>query len=63
VPAEVVAPAAPPVVAPKAPAAPPAPPVVVNPPPVYGGIICNDGYAWPGTTRQGACRGHGGIRN
>lgn len=25
-------------------------------------IICNDGYVWPGTTRQGACHGHKGIR-
>jgi hypothetical protein len=50
---------APPVVeAPPVVVAPPAPPVA---PPVYGGIICRDGYAWPGTTRQGACRGHGGI--
>jgi hypothetical protein len=57
-------PAAPPVVVdPPAYIAPRAPPVVVNPPPVYGGIICKDGYAWPGTTRQGACHGHGGIRN
>lgn len=61
------APVAPPVVvdppkyvAPPAPVyAPPAPVA----PPVYSGIICKDGYAWPGTTRQGACRGHGGIRN
>ena len=30
-------------------------------PPVYSGIICKDGYAWPGTTRRGACHGHGGI--
>ena len=67
VPAEVVAPAAPPVVvAPPAPVYVPPAPVYVPPAvpaPVYGGIICNDGYAWPGTTRQGACRGHGGIRN
>lgn len=26
-----------------------------------GAIICEDGYVWPGTTRQGACNGHGGI--
>ncbi|WP_200946181.1 PASTA domain-containing protein [Arthrobacter sp. Soil764] len=26
-----------------------------------GAIICNDGYVWPGTTRQGACSRHGGI--
>lgn len=26
-----------------------------------GTIICKDGYVWPGTTRQGACHGHGGI--
>jgi hypothetical protein len=26
-----------------------------------GAIICNDGYVWPGTTRQGACHGHDGI--
>jgi hypothetical protein len=69
--AKLVAPVAPPVIeAPPVVVAPPvveAPPVVVAPPaapvapPVYGGIICRDGYAWPGTTRQGACRGHGGI--
>ncbi|WP_400159347.1 PASTA domain-containing protein [Arthrobacter sp. BPSS-3] len=64
-----VVPAAPPAVAePPAPAyVPPAPayvpPAPVQAPPVYGGIICKDGYAWPGTTRQGACHGHGGIRN
>ena len=38
-------------------------PPVPNPPIIGGGIICKDGYAWPGTTRQGACRGHGGIAN
>lgn len=27
-----------------------------------GTIICKDGYVWPGSTRQGACHGHGGIR-
>ncbi|WP_428985711.1 PASTA domain-containing protein [Sinomonas terricola] len=27
-----------------------------------GTIVCKDGYIWPGTTRQGACHGHGGIR-
>ena len=65
-----VAPVAPVVpVAPKAPVAPVAPkapvvPVAPAPPNVGGGtIICNDGYVWPGTTRQGACRGHKGIRN
>jgi hypothetical protein len=31
--------------------------------PVPTAIICNDGYNWPGTTRQGACHGHGGIHN
>ncbi|MET3811499.1 PASTA domain-containing protein [Arthrobacter sp. UYEF3] len=64
VPAEVAAPVAPPAYVPPAPAAPPAyvPPAVPEAP-RYGGIICNDGYPWPGTTRQGACRGHGGIRN
>jgi hypothetical protein len=41
----------------------------VNPNPVPvpnvggGAIICKDGYTWPGTTRQGACRGHNGIAN
>lgn len=25
------------------------------------GIRCNDGTTWAGTTRQGACSGHGGI--
>lgn len=29
--------------------------------PSGGQIICRDGYHWPGTTRQGACNGHGGI--
>lgn len=72
-PVPAVIPVEPPVVeAPPAVVAPPvveAPPVVVAPPappvapPVYGGIICKDGYPWPGTTRQGACRGHGGIAN
>ncbi|MGY3380903.1 hypothetical protein ACVWYS_002860 [Arthrobacter sp. TE12231] len=71
--AKVVAPVAPPVVkaqpvAPPVVNAPPvAPPVVKAPPavapPVYSGIICNDGYAWPNPTRRGACHGHGGIRN
>lgn len=61
------APVAPPVVAdPPKYVAPPTP-VYVTPapvaPPVYSGIVCKDGYAWPGTTRQGACRGHGGIRS
>ncbi len=28
-----------------------------------GTIICNDGYVWPSTVRQGACHGHKGIRN
>lgn len=40
-----------------------APPVVPHPAPNYGGIICRDGYHWPGTTRQGACHGHNGIAN
>ncbi|WP_197026157.1 PASTA domain-containing protein [Arthrobacter sp. 9MFCol3.1] len=71
--AKVVAPVVPPVVkaqpvAPPVVKAPPvAPPVVKAPPalapPVYSGIICNDGYAWPNPTRRGACHGHGGIRN
>ncbi len=71
--AKVVAPVPPPV-AKAEPVAPPvvkaqpvAPPVVKAPvveaPPVYSGIICKDGYAWPGTTRRGACHGHGGIAN
>jgi hypothetical protein len=30
--------------------------------PAGGTIVCKDGYVWPGTTRQGACNGHGGIR-
>lgn len=38
------------------------PPVVVPTSAPSGTIICNDGYVWPGTTRQGACHGHGGIR-
>lgn len=49
---------APPAVDP--PAAPEAP--AVQPPQVYGGIICKDGYAWPSSVRKGACSGHGGIR-
>jgi len=63
VPAKVVAPVVPPVVKAPPAVAPPvvkAPPTVVAPP-VYSGIICKDGYAWPGTTRRGACHGHGGI--
>lgn len=24
-------------------------------------IVCEDGYAWPGTVRKGACHGHGGV--
>lgn len=73
IPAKVVAPVAPPVVTaepvapPEVKAQPVAPPVVKAPPavapPVYSGIICKDGYAWPGTTRRGACHGHGGIAN
>jgi hypothetical protein len=78
VPAEVVAPAPAPYVAPApapapyvAPAPAPAPYVAPAPAPApapaapnpFAGIICKDGYAWPGTTRQGACHGHGGIRN
>jgi hypothetical protein len=31
-------------------------------PAAASGIVCKDGYQWPGTTRQGACHGHGGIR-
>ena len=42
-----------------------APTVSAAPPttkaPAAGVIICVDGYVWPGTTRQGACHGHGGI--
>ena len=74
VPAEVVAPAAPPVVvAPPAPAYVPPAPAYVPPAPAYvppaapapvsGTIVCRDGYIWPRSTRQGACSGHGGIRN
>ncbi|WP_407695348.1 PASTA domain-containing protein [Sinomonas albida] len=37
-------------------------PPVPQAPNVGSGIICKDGYLWPGTTRQGACHGHGGIR-
>ncbi|MDJ0459899.1 PASTA domain-containing protein [Arthrobacter sp. NQ7] len=44
---------------PQVPVAPPAVPEA----PKYGGIVCKDGYPWPGTTRQGACHGHGGIAN
>ncbi|MHA7223453.1 PASTA domain-containing protein [Arthrobacter sp. RHLT1-20] len=63
VPAQVVAPVAPaPAPAPFVPPA-PAPAPVPEAPKPFAGIVCNDGYAWPGTTRQGACRGHGGIRN
>ena len=40
-------------------AAKPAAPTAV---PAGGTIICRDGYVWPGTIRQGACNGHGGIR-
>jgi len=43
---------------PQVPVAPPAAPDA----PKYG-IVCKDGYPWPGTTRQGACHGHGGIAN
>jgi hypothetical protein len=65
-PVDAVAPAGP------APVAKPAAPIEAAPfqptaiskaivPASSGGIVCNDGYHWPGTTRQGACSQHGEI--
>ena len=39
----------------------PTPTVRAAPKPGSGAIVCNDGTTWPGTTRQGACNGRGGI--